>query len=88
MEFFWEQIYCCYGAVGQIITDNGSEFKGTFKLLHEHMKVPQILISTYNSKANRVVERGHFNIQESILKAYGDNVYQWLDKVAPAFFAD
>jgi len=35
MQFFWEQIYCRYGAVGQIITDNGSEFKGVFKLLHE-----------------------------------------------------
>jgi hypothetical protein len=88
MQFFWEQIYCRYGAVGQIITDNGSEFKGAFKLLHERMKVPQILISTYNSKANGVVERGHFNIRESILKACGDNVYQWPDKVAPAFFAD
>jgi hypothetical protein len=87
-QFFWEQIYCRYGAIGQIVTDNGSEFKGAFKLLHERMKVPQILISSYNSKANGVVERGHFNIRESILKSCDTNIFQWPDKVAPAFFAD
>jgi transposase InsO family protein len=80
-QFFWEQIYCRYGAVGQIVTDNGSEFKGAFKLLHERMKVPQILISTYNLKANGVVERVHFNIREGIIKACGNNLYQWPDKV-------
>jgi len=52
------------------------------------MKVPQVNISTYNSKANGVVERGHFNIREGILKACGNNIFQWPDKVAPAFFAD
>src|SRR6202042_3200955 len=30
MRFFWEQIYCRYGAIAQVVTDNGSEVKGAF----------------------------------------------------------
>lgn len=71
-SFLWEQIYCWYGAVGQIVTDNRPEFHGVFRILHRWMKVPQVMISLYNSKANGVVEQGHFNIQESILKACGE----------------
>ena len=88
MKFFWEQIYCRYGAVGEVITDNGSEVKGAFKLLLERMEIPQITISPYNSKANGVVERGHFIIRESIVKACEGNITKWPEKVQEAFFAD
>jgi len=30
MRFFWEQIYCRYGAIAQVVTDNGPEVKGAF----------------------------------------------------------
>ena len=30
-KFFCEQIYCRYGMVGHVVTDNGSEVKGTLK---------------------------------------------------------
>ena len=62
LKFFWKQIYCYYGAVGKVIIDNSSEVKGAFKLLLERMGILQITISPYNSKANGVVERGHFII--------------------------
>ena len=29
-RFFWEEIICCYGAIGEVVTDNGSEVKGAF----------------------------------------------------------
>ena len=32
-KFFWEEIYCCYGAPLKIITDNGPKIKRAFKAL-------------------------------------------------------
>lgn len=87
-EFFWEHIYCRYGAVQHVVTDNGPEMKKAFKRLLERLGIPQIKISPYNSKANGVVERGHFTIREAILKSCKGDVSQWPSKVQPAFFAD
>ncbi|EGO00581.1 hypothetical protein SERLA73DRAFT_71593, partial [Serpula lacrymans var. lacrymans S7.3] len=32
-RFFWEEIICRYGAIGEVVTDNGSEVKGAFEEL-------------------------------------------------------
>ena len=87
-KFFWEQIYCRYGAVIQVVTDNGPEVKGAFDILLRRLKIPQVRISPYNSKANGVVERGHFIIREAIVKACEGDIDNWPQKVAMAFFAD
>ena len=87
-KFFWEQIYCRYGAVVQVVTDNGPEVKGAFEILLRRLKIPQVKISPYNSKANGVVERGHFTIREAIVKACEGDIEKWPYKVAVAFFAD
>lgn len=87
-KFFWEQIYCRYGAIGEVVTDNGPECKGAFEKLLKRMKIPQIRISPYNSKANGVVERGHFTIREAIVKACKGKLQNWPDMVPIAFFAD
>ena len=86
--FFFEQILCRYGAVGEVVTDNGPEFKEAFQRLMKRYKLPQIKISSYNSKANGVVERGHFIIRESILKTCEGHVEKWPDYVHHAFFTD
>jgi len=87
-RFFWEQIYCRYGAVMQVVTDNGPEVKGAFEILLRRLKIPQVRISPYNSKANGVVERGHFTIREAIVKSCEGNIEAWPHKVPLAFFAD
>jgi hypothetical protein len=87
-RFFWEQIYCRYGAVAQVVTDNGPEVKGAFEILLRRLKIPLVRISPYNSKANGVVERGHFIIREAIVKACKGKIEEWPHKVAMAFFAD
>lgn len=87
-NFFWEQIYCRYGMVLHVVTDNGPEVKGAFAILMRRLKVPHVRISPYNSKANGVVERGHFIIREAIVKACEGKIDQWPSKVPLAFFAD
>lgn len=58
-NFFWEQIYCQYGCIQQIVTDNGSETKGAFEELVIRCNIPHVRISPYSSPANGVVERYH-----------------------------
>ena len=50
--------------------------------------IPHIHISPYNSKANGVVERGHFIIHEAIIKSCNGDINLWPTKVHHAFFAD
>jgi hypothetical protein len=87
-QFFWEDLYCRYGAIGQVVTDNGPEVKGAFEHLLMRVDIPQIKISPYNSQANGVVERGHFNIREAIVKSCGKHITHWPDKVHQALFAE
>ena len=87
-QFFWEQIICRYGTVGMVVTDNGPEVKGAFDELLRRYGIPQVRISAYNSKANGVVERGHYDIRESIVKACEGQISHWPEKVHAAFFAD
>lgn len=50
--------------------------------------IPQVQISAYNSRANGVVERGHFTIREALLKACQGHIERWPDYVHHAFFTD
>lgn len=87
-KFFWEQIICRYGAVHHVVTDNGSEFKGAFEALVNKYGIHHIRISPYNSKANGVVERGHFILRESLIKACGGEISRWPELLPHAQFAD
>ena len=55
-KFFWENIYCRYGAPLSVVTDNGPEVKEAFNRLLKRMNIPQIRITPYNHHANGVVE--------------------------------
>jgi transposase InsO family protein len=91
-KFFWEQIYCRYGAIGHVVTDNGSEVKGAFEILLRRMGIPQVRITPYNKHANGVVERGHFTLREAIVKSCDKDQYggirNWHKHVEAAMFAD
>ena len=91
-KFFWEQIYCRYGAVGQVVTDNGPEVKGAFEILLRRMNIPQVRITPYNKHANGAVERGHFILREAIVKTCqkdrNGQIKNWHQHVELAAFAD
>ena len=70
------------------MTDNSLEVKGAFQILMEWLGIPQVRISPYNSKANGVVEQGHFTIWEALVKACQGNLRSWPEKVPLAFWAD
>jgi hypothetical protein len=91
-RFFWEQIYCRYGAVETVVTDNGAEVQGAFDILVKRLGIPRVKISGYNKHANGVVERGHFILREAIIKSCektpGGLPKNWPDQLPIAVFAD
>lgn len=87
MKFFWEEIYCRYGAVGSVVTDNGPEVQAAFMELTKRLNIPHVSISAYNKQANGVVERGHYIIREAIFRSC-KRARDWPTKVRAAVFAD
>ena len=87
-KFFWEYIYCQYGAPMIVVTDNGPEVKEAFDRLLKRMNIPQIRITPYNHHANGVVERGHFVIREALIKTCKDKITDWPNRLPEIVFAD
>lgn len=57
-------------------------------LIVHKVNIPHVMILPYNSKANGVVERGHFIIREALVKLCNDNLMQWPQKITQTLFAD
>ena len=52
-QFFWDQIYCQYGAPIQAVTDNGSEVKEAFEQLLQQLGIPQVRITPNTTSRHR-----------------------------------
>ena len=87
-KFFLNRIIFRYGIVQEVVTDNGPSFKKDFKKLLKNYGINQIKISPYNSQANGVVERGHYNIREALVKLCKSDLSQWPLMVSAACYAD
>jgi transposase InsO family protein len=86
--FIFEEILCRWGAVEEIVTDNGTAFVAALDRLAERHGIRHIRISAYNSRANGIVERQHRTIRESIVKACGGEITKWPAIAPHAFWAD
>jgi hypothetical protein len=87
-KFFWEYIYCRYGAPLHVVTDNGAEVKKAFRELLKRLRIPHIRITPYNHHANGVVERGHFVIREALVKTCKGKITDWPKLLPQVMFAD
>jgi hypothetical protein len=67
--FIFKDILCRWGALEEIVTDNGSPFVKALDILGKKYKIFNIRISAYNSRTNGIVERQHRPVRESIMKA-------------------
>jgi hypothetical protein len=67
--FIFEDILCRWGALEEIITDNGTPFVKVLDILSGKFGIHHIRISAYNSRANGVIERQHRPVRESLMKA-------------------
>ncbi|RDX46378.1 hypothetical protein OH76DRAFT_1325477, partial [Lentinus brumalis] len=68
--------------------DNGSPWVAALQYLESNYHISHIRISGYNSQANGVVERPHFNIRDSLVKACSGEQEQWVSRVYSVLWAD
>jgi hypothetical protein len=87
-HFIFEEILCRWGAVEEIVTDNGSAYIAALDWLSTKYGIRHIRISAYNSRANGIIERQHRTIRDSLLKACGDDVSKWPVTAPHVFWAD
>ena len=86
--FLFEEVLCRWGAVAEIVTDNGAAFVAALDWLERRFGIRHIRISAYNSRANGIVERQHRTIRESIVKACEGVISKWPSVAPYAFWAD
>ena len=86
--FLFEEILCRWGAVEEIVTDNGTPYVAALDWLAERYGIRHIRISAYNSRANGIVECQHRTIRESLVKACDGNTAHWPTIAPLVFWAD
>jgi len=86
--FIFEEILCRWGAVEEIVTDNGTAYVAALDWLADRYGIRHIRISAYNSQANGIVEQQHRTIRDTILKACKGNHSHWPTFAPFAFWAD
>ena len=77
-----------WGLLLEIVTDNGPAFLKALSHLEKHYHIKHIRISGYNSRANGLVERSHFDVRESIFKACDGEESKWSTVAYSVFWAE
>ena len=72
----------------EIISDNGVPFVKALEYIEAKYHIKHIRISGYNSRANGIVERAHFDVREALFKAADGDPSKWSSVAYSVFWAD
>nr|GEV02991.1 reverse transcriptase domain-containing protein [Tanacetum cinerariifolium] len=75
-KFIWDSNVCRFGLPGEIISDNGKQFRDNpFKDLCEKLNIKQIFASVKEPQSNGQVERANHGLGERIKASNGDTPF-------------
>jgi hypothetical protein len=77
-----------WGTLVEIVTDNGAPFVKALAYLGKRYHIRHIRISGYNSRANGIVERAHFDVRQALFKAAAGEAARWSLAAYSVFWAD
>ena len=77
-----------WGTLVEIVTDNGVPFVKVLLYIEQKYHIKHIRISRYNSRANSIVERAHFDIRQALFKAADGEQSKWSSVAYSVFWAD
>jgi hypothetical protein len=86
--FIFEDILCRWGPLSEIVTDNGPAFILALGILADRYNIRHIRISPYNSQANGIVERRHYDVREAIMKSSEGDEACWFKCAHSVFWAE
>ena len=76
-DWLYQDILCRWGAVVEIISDNGKPWVAALEYIEKQYHVRHIRISGYNSQVNGIVEQPHYHVRDSLFKASDGEVSHW-----------
>ena len=87
-EWLFEDVLCRWGALMEVVTDNGLPFVKAMVYLAKKYHVRHIRISGYNSRTNGIVERSHFDVRQALFKSVDGVQSKWSKGAYCVFWAD
>jgi hypothetical protein len=87
-KWIFEDIICRWGCLMEIVTDNGTPFLSAMAPLAKRYHINHIRISGYNSRANGIAERPHFDVRQGLFKAASGDQSKWYHVLHSVFWAD
>ena len=72
----------------EIVSDNGKPFIAALSYLEKKYHIKHIQISGYNSRANGIVERSHFDIRQALFKASNESESKWSQAAQSVFWSE
>jgi hypothetical protein len=87
-DWLFEELICRWGSLAEIVTDNGAPIVRACEYLATKYHINHIRISGYNSRANGIVERTHYDVRQSLYKAAGGDQSKWANVVHTVFWAE
>jgi len=88
VNWIYQDIICHWGALREIVTDNGSPFLAAMAYLESPYQIHHIRISGYNSRANGIVEQAHLDIHQALFKAADGIENKWSQVAYSVFWAE
>jgi hypothetical protein len=67
-DFIFQDILCRWGAIQMIVTNNGKPFIVALNSLAKQYGINHIRISGYNTQANGLVKRNHWDLRQALYK--------------------
>ncbi|GKA09809.1 reverse transcriptase domain-containing protein [Tanacetum coccineum] len=87
-KFVWDIIVCRFGLPGEIISDNGKQFRDNpFKDWCENLNIKQRFASVKYAQTNDQVERANCSLGEGIKTRLGKNNRNWVEEVSHVLWA-
>jgi hypothetical protein len=87
-RFILNNIVYRWGTLLEIVTDNGGPFVKAMDYLAKTYHIKHIRISGYNSRANGIVERSHFDVRQALFKACDGDQSKWSSSAYSVFWAE
>ena len=87
-DWIFNDILCQWGALSEIVMDNGPAFVKALDYLGKRYHIRHIQISGYNSRVNGIVERMHFDVCQALFKACNGDQSKWHSVVTSVMWAD
>nr|GEW32955.1 reverse transcriptase domain-containing protein [Tanacetum cinerariifolium] len=87
-KFEWDNIVCCFGISGEIVSNNGKQFSDNpFKDWCDKLNITQRFASVKHPQSNGLVERANRSLGEGIKSRLGGGNKNWVEELPHVLWA-